>query len=192
MQIPDDEAVARGSDSPRNAAFTFIVLARDGDWHDASDMLERPAAGWPEGVTGERVARALTSILDHRLWIDFPSVPGASANAPGAPGRVNIGVVDTPEAVLEVEMVRVEDRWIFTASTVEGVPALARAIDVWWVSALPEFLVNIRIAEIDLWQWIGLIAIGGAGLLVGWGITWLLRHGILSMLGPAVQPLSRS
>jgi MscS family membrane protein len=189
MQIPDDEAVARGSDSPRNAAFTFIVLARDGDWHDASDMLERPAAGWPEGVTGERIARALKSILDHRLWIDFPSVPGASANASGAPGRVNIGVVDTPEAVLEVEMVRVDDRWIFTASTVEGVPALARAIDVWWVSALPEFLVNIRIAEIDLWQWIGLIAIGGAGLLVGWGITWLLRHGILSMLGPAVQPL---
>jgi small-conductance mechanosensitive channel len=91
--------------------------------------------------------------------------------------------------VLEVEMVRVDDRWIFTAGTVEGVPALARAIDVWWVSALPEFLVNIRIAEIDLWQWIGLVAIGGAGLLVGWAITWLLRHGILSVLGPAVQPL---
>jgi MscS family membrane protein len=189
MQIPDDEAVARGSDTPRNAAFTFIVLARDGDWHDAADMLERPAAGWPEGVTGERIARALKSILDHRLWLDFPSVPGASANAAGAPGRVNVGVVDTPEAVLEVEMVRVDGRWIFTAATVEGVPALARAIDVWWVSALPEFLVNIRIAEIDLWQWIGLVAIGAAGLVVGWGITWLLRHGMLSVLGPAVQPL---
>jgi len=190
VQIPDDEAIARGSDTPRNAAFTFIVLARDGDWHDASDMIERPAAGWPEGASPERIARALKGILDHRLWLDFPSLPGASANAPGAPTRVNIGVIDTPETVLEVEMVRVDDRWVFTAGTAEGVPAMARALGLWWVSALPEFLVNIRIAEIDLWQWLGLMAIGGAGLLVGWGFTWLLRHGVLSILGPAVQPLA--
>ena len=189
MQIPDDEAVARGSDTPRNAAFTFIVLCRDGDWVDAADMLDRPAAGWPEGVPATRVARALKSILDHRLWIDFPSVPGAAANAPGAPSRVTIGVVDTPETVLEVEMVRVDDRWIFAAGTVQGVPEMARAIDVWWVSALPEFLVNVRVAEIDLWQWIGIVAIAGAGLVVGWALTWLLRHGMLRMLGPAVEPL---
>ena len=189
MQIPDDEAVARGSDTPRNAAFTFIVLSRDGDWHDASDMLEKPAAGWPEGADARRIARALKSILDHRLWLDFPSLPGASANVPGSSGRVNIGVIDTPEALLEVEMVRIDDRWIFAASTVEGVPPMAHAIGVWWVSALPEFLVDVRIAEIELWQWAGLLAIAVAGLLVGWGLTWLLRHGMLRMLGPAVQPL---
>jgi MscS family membrane protein len=189
MQIPDDEAVARGSDTPRNAVFTFIVLARDGEWVDAADMLELPGAGWPEGVPATRIARALKGILDHRLWVDFPSLPGASANAPDAPKRVMIGVVDTPETVLEVEMVRVDDRWIFAASTVRGVPDMARAIDLWWVSALPEFLVNVRVAEIDLWQWIGIVAIAGAGLLLGWGLTWLLRHGMLRILGPAVEPL---
>ena len=189
MQIPEDEAVARGSDTPRNAAFTFIVLSRDGDWADAADMLECPAAGWPEGVDGHRIARALKSILDHRLWLEFESLPGSSANAPGAPSRVTIGVVDTPETLLEVEMIRRDDRWIFAANTVEGVPAMARAIDVWWVTALPEFLVNVRIAEIELWQWAGLIAIGAVGLVLGWGITWLLRHGMLRFLGPAVQPL---
>ena len=189
LPIPDDEAVARGSDTPRNAAFTFIVLSRDGDWIDAADMLEKPAAGWPEGVPATRIARSLKSILDHRLWLDFPSLPGTAANAPGAPTRVTIGVVDTPETVLEVEMIRVDDRWIFAANTVQGVPDMARAIDVWWVSALPEFLVNVRIAEIELWQWGGLLAIAAAGLLVGWAITWLLRHGMLRFLGPAVQPL---
>jgi MscS family membrane protein len=86
-------------------------------------------------------------------------------------------------------MVRVDDRWIFAASTVQGVPDMARAIDLWWVSALPEFLVNVRVAEIDLWQWIGIVAIAGAGLLLGWGLTWLLRHGMLRILGPAVEPL---
>ena len=117
LPIPDDEAVARGSDTPRNAAFTFIVLSRDGDWVDAADMLERPAAGWPEGVPATRIARSLKSILDHRLWLNFPSLPGIAANAPGAPTRVTVGVVDTPETVLEVEMIRVDDRWIFAANT---------------------------------------------------------------------------
>ena len=189
VQPVDGDAVARGSDTPRNAAFTFIVLSRDGEWVDAADMLERPAAGWPEGVPATRIARSLKAVLDHRLWLDFPGIPGTAANADGAPSRVTIGVIDTPEAVLEVEMVRVDDHWVFAASTVEGVPAMARAIGVWWVSALPEFLVNTRIAEIELWQWAGLIAIGAAGLLLGWFLTWLLRHGMLRVLGPAVGPL---
>jgi len=50
MQIPEDEPVARGSDTPRNAAYTFIVLARDGEWEDAADMLQKPEAGWPAGT----------------------------------------------------------------------------------------------------------------------------------------------
>lgn len=189
LQVPDDGSVARGSDTPRNAAFTFIVLSRHGDWADAADMLEQPAAGWPAGSDGRRIARALKSILDHRLWLDFPSLPGPAANAPGAPSRVTLGVVDTPESLLEVEMVRRDDRWIFSASTVEGVPAMAHSIDVWWVSALPEFLVNVRIAEIELWQWAGLLAIAGAGLVLGWILTWMLRHGMLRAIGPRVQPL---
>ena len=85
MQIPEDEAVARGSDTPRNAAFTFIVLSRDGDWADAADMLECPAAGWPEGVDGRRIARGLKSILDHRLWLEFESLPGPRRTRPARP-----------------------------------------------------------------------------------------------------------
>jgi hypothetical protein len=152
-------------------------------------MLEMPAAGWPEGSDGRRIARALRSVLDQRLWLDFAAVPGLAANAPDAPPRVTLGVIDTPEALLEVEMVRVGDRWIFASGTVEGVPAMARELDVWWVSALPEFLVNVRIAEIELWQWAGLVAIAIVGLLVGWILTGLLRLGMLRALGPAVQPL---
>lgn len=140
MQIPEDGAVGRGSDTPRNAPFTFIVL----------------------------------------------SLPGSSANAPGAPSRVTIGVVDTPETLLEVAMIRRDDRWIFAASTVEGVSAMARAIDVWWVTALPEFLVNVRIAEIELWQWAGLIAIGAVGLVLG----MRLAQPVLVLSAPARENLS--
>jgi MscS family membrane protein len=189
IEAHDTDAVARGSDTPRNAVFTFIVLSRDGDWGDAADMLEMPAAGWPEGSDGRRIARALKGVLDQRLWLDFATIPGLAANAPDAPPRVTLGVIDTPEALLEVEMVRVDERWIFASGTVDGVPAMARAVDVWWVSALPEFLVNVRIAEIELWQWAGLVAIAAAGLVVGWGLTGLVRIGMQRTLGPAMQPL---
>ena len=83
IEAHDADAVARGSDTPRNAVFTFIVLSRDGDWGGAADMLEMPAAGWPEGSDGRRIARALRSVLDQRLWLDFAAVPGLAARSDG-------------------------------------------------------------------------------------------------------------
>ena len=185
----DEEPVARGSDTPRNAAFTFIVLAREGEWADAADMLQRPEAGWPEHAPPVKLARALKSILDQRLWLDFPSLPGAAANAQGEPGRVTIGVVESAGIDLDVELVRVDDHWVFAAKTVEGVPQMARQVGVWWVAALPEFLVNLRVAEIELWQWIGLAAIAAAGLLVGWVVTAIVRRVATRVARPAVQAL---
>lgn len=151
MQIPQDEPVARGSDTPRNAAYTFIVLSRDGEWEDAADMLQKPEAGWPAGTNHMELARALKGIMDHRLWLDFPSLPGREANSDQL-RSVTIGVVDCADAVLEVEMVRVDDRWLFAASTVEGVRPMAQALGTWWVASLPAFMVDVRVAEIELWQ----------------------------------------
>ena len=63
MQIPEDEPVARGSDTPRNAAYTFIVLSRDGEWADAADMLQKPEAGWPAGLdVAERWRRTVQAL----------------------------------------------------------------------------------------------------------------------------------
>jgi MscS family membrane protein len=188
MQIPEEEAVARGSDTPRNAAYTFIVLSRDGEWADAADMLQKPAAGWPAGTDPVELARALKGIMDHRLWLDFPSLPGREANVDSR-ASATIGVVDCADAVLEVEMVRVDDRWLFAASTVEGVRPMAQALGTWWVASLPAFMVDVRVAEIELWQWIVLVLIALAGLLAGWGITALIRHGASRMFGAATQPI---
>lgn len=188
MQIPEEEAVARSSDTPRNAAYTFIVLSRDGEWEDAADMLQKPAAGWPAGTDPVELARALKCILDHRLWLDFPSLPGREANRDQL-RTVTIGVVDCADAVVEVEMVRVDDRWLFAAGTVEGVRPMAQALGTWWVASLPAFMVDVRVAEIELWQWIVLVLIALAGLLAGWGITALIRHGTARMFGAATQPI---
>jgi MscS family membrane protein len=178
--------VARGSDTPRNAAYTFIVLCRDGQWADAALMLQEPANGWPERATPVKLARALKGVLDQRLWLDFAGIPGGETNEPGEPTAVTLGIIESDGLTLDVELIRTDDRWEFSAGTVEGIPAMARTVGVWWVASLPEAFVNLRVAEIELWQWIGLLAIAIAGLLVGWAITATLRTLAARVAAPAV------
>ncbi len=57
----------QNQDTPRNVAYSFIMLAREGAWDDAALLLH-----WPQGMddleaTPEKVARALKLLLDERI-----------------------------------------------------------------------------------------------------------------------------
>jgi MscS family membrane protein len=181
----------RGQATPRDAAFTFIVLARDGEWESAARILEKPAAGWPGGERPERIARALKRVLDQRLWLDFARVPGAEANRSDGAWRVSLGTVEARGTTLDVSLVRTPGGWMFAASTVEGVPSMARALGMWWVVSLPSMMSDVRVAEIELWQWIGLALIVSVGVAAGWTVSRSLRRGArldaLQRLGPVAQ-----
>ena len=101
----------------RNAAYSFIVLGREGNWADASALLLEPAAGWPEGAQPERVARALKSVLDERLWLDFAEIPDTSAaDAAGAGAEgVEIGVVSFGDGTMPVRFVVRDGRWFISS-----------------------------------------------------------------------------
>ena len=184
-----DDMPERGQDTPRDAAYTFIVLSRDGEWLPAADLLQRPAAGWPEGAAPEKVARAFKRALDQRLWLDFSKIPGAEANA--GPGRVRIGVIEAHGVSMDVDLVRADGAWVFAAGTVEKVPAIAHGLGVWWVASLPPVLVDVRVAEIELWQWAGLVAIASLGIAAGWTVSRFIRRGAdsdaMRRLGPVAQ-----
>ncbi len=48
------------------------------------------------------------------------------------------------EDELGIDLVRGADGdWVVAATTVEGVPAMAKSMGVWWITSLPEFLVCI-------------------------------------------------
>jgi len=172
-------APARNQDTPRNAAYDFLMLAREGNWKAAAELLEKPADGWPEDADPERLARALKTILDTRLWIDFKSVTDerTGGNEVDAAGRVSLGEVATGDATVEINLVRSHDEWAFAPETVRGIPAAARGIGSWWTTALPRFFTDVRLAEIELWQWIGLAAIAVVGVLCGMAASRILRRG---------------
>ena len=168
--------------TPRNTAYSFILLGREGNWAGAGALLLEPASGWPEGASPERLARALKSMMDERLWLDFAQIPdtsaaaGASAGAEGSEG-VEIGVISLGEGTLPVRFVVRDGRWVVSSETVALIPAAARDLNAWWVSGMPAFLTDVRLFEIALWQWIGLAAIGLVGVLVGVAVARTLKRG---------------
>ncbi|MFM1935493.1 MAG: hypothetical protein RI990_452, partial [Planctomycetota bacterium] len=103
--------------TPRGAAYLFITLAREGEWSQASELLQEPTVGWPEAAPRVRLARAFKMVLDERLWLDFAQIPGSEANAPVHPGRFRLGTIEAGESSMEVDLVRVGDEWLFAAST---------------------------------------------------------------------------
>ena len=191
----------RNQRTPRNAAYSFIMAAREGARVEAAAMLEKPADGWPEGADPVRLARALKRILDEKLWLDFAAIP----DDPAPQGPVSEAEADAMEAVLgEIQLgerlvpIALEperpggQHWEFDAETVAAIPALARQTGNWWVSDLPAFLVDVRFAEIELWQWIGLVAIAIVGALVGIVASSVIRRGAALGEGRGFGALARS
>jgi MscS family membrane protein len=162
-------------DTPRNAAFQFITLAREGRWDEAAGLLQ-----WPHGqemgeVTPDQVARALKLMLDDNLWLDFKSIPGDEANA--RPEPVSLGTLVEGSDELDVQLIRDDaDDWVVSVDTVKGIPPMARAMGVWWITFLPEFLVNTTVFEIELWQWVALLLVAAIVIAVGWGASRLMHH----------------
>lgn len=165
----------QNQETPRNAAYSFIMLARDGAWDDAARLLQWPTGMDDAEATPDQVARALKLLLDERIWLDFDAVPGEEANEDGQP--VSLGTIMDEGQELEVTLVRDGDDWVVSSETVQGVPAMAKTMGVWWITSLPEFLVDVHVAEIELWQWIALLMVASAVMVLGWGVSALLHRG---------------
>jgi MscS family membrane protein len=168
----------RNQRTPRNAVYNFLELAREGNWKAAGAMLEKPEGGWPEGVEPERLARALKTVLDTRLWIDLTGVPDeADGGNEFFDGGVSLGEIVAEGAAVDIRLENDTGEWAVSSETVQAIPQVAREVGGWWVSALPPFFVDVRLAEIELWQWIGLSAIAILGVLAGVVVARILGRG---------------
>jgi MscS family membrane protein len=175
----DAKPPERNQLTPRNAAYSFVLLGREGKWQEASSLLLEPSDGWPGGASPQRLARALKSVLDERLWLDFDQISDLkAAEIPNAETvGVEIGVVSYDDGVMPVVLVARGPQWFFAPETVALAPAASRALGSWWVSGLPAVFVDVRLAEIALWQWIGLAGIGLLGVLIGVSVARTLKRG---------------
>jgi MscS family membrane protein len=169
--------------TPRAAMQAFLTTARAGEWTRAASYLD--LQGIPEeerADRGPRLARRLKAVLDRMLRVDLARLsdePEGARDDGLPPDRERVGTIDAgPEPVdVLLERVRRPDGtrgWQIAGVTVARVPALHEALGgVGVVALLPDVLVEHRVLELALWQWIGLAALALLALVLAWGLTAL-------------------
>jgi small-conductance mechanosensitive channel len=186
--LPLGTAAAAGPDlsTPRRALRHFIDSARAGD-HVASaailDLRDVEAAERLE--QGPRLARQLKSVLDARLWIDWDRVSDDPAGDPAdGSGADVVGALPGDGVIVPFRLVRdAEGSWRIGRGVVAAIPSLYALHGPGWLGdRIPPVLTRLRIAEIDLWQWIGLVlaailALAGAAI-AGAAVRAVLVHAV--------------
>jgi MscS family membrane protein len=173
---------------PRTSVESYLKAARAGDWERAAEYLDlRNLPRELEESEGAELARDLKVVLDRSLWVDLAALSPEPQGDPddGLPSyRDRVGVIDTPAGKVEVLVQRVPRGdgamiWKFSNRTVGQIPALyethgyGRLVEL-LVDSLPE----VKLLGIDLWQWVGMLAL----LLLGYLLTWLITRVISRML----------
>jgi len=178
----EDTFVALDRSNPREAARSFILACRAGEYDEAAQVLDlRDVPQAERAERGPLLARQLKAVLDQEIWVEFDTV----SDDPNAE-RESLGTIRADTVPVAIELVPVryagERQWRFSRSTVAAIPALHETHGATWIEELlPDFLER-RVWEMELWQWLGLVVVfllawlGGAvlasvGLRLGTRVT---------------------
>jgi small-conductance mechanosensitive channel len=170
--------VAPDLGTPRRSLRLFVEAGRAGDWERAAEALD--LAHYPperRADAGARLARELKVVLDQSLWIELDEVPDSPAAPAPSADRYLLGAVSLDGERVPIALARVAGEagasaWLISRATLERVPALyARYGPGWLGEHLPEVLFRLRFAEIEAWQWIGLLLMLLASVAGGWSLA---------------------
>jgi small-conductance mechanosensitive channel len=155
--------------TPLACAHGFLAAAHDGDYRTAAhyldlDWLPRPH----QAEVGPMLARRFRFVLDRKLYQD-PSATvangftalakGTDENARNALlGSIPIGNVAQPIR-LDRREVAGQRVWVFSADTVRSIDKLYDEYGPPFGDALPEAFFERSYQTLELWQWLGLIAV---------------------------------
>src|SRR5438132_9616847 len=178
---PARPAAALGPEVPRGAMARFLAACREGHYARAAEYLNLRQL--PQSVRAQRgaeLARELETVLDRALWVDLDRLSDQPEGDPedGLPAlRDSLGTIETTTGPVEVLIERVSQPggppvWKIAASTVAAIPALYDEFG--WgplANVLPAPFFQLRLFQIRLWQWIGLILLATAA----WVVSRLVR-----------------
>lgn len=203
-------------ETPQAAVESFLFHSRGGDFDRAAHLLDLsgidPAR---QGETGPALARQLDEIIDRKVWIDWNDLPdrpdgldpNASSNDPlaGEPRRsLRLALIDLDGRPVPIRLSRVKPPdgdpvWLFSAQTVDNVPALhAEYGATAFERRLPGWARQNVLAGLALWEIVFLPLLLAAAALLGYAfyrvataISVRLRPGVTSELAAALAvPLS--
>lgn len=184
-----------GRGTPRGAIHGFLSATDRRAYDRAALYLDLRRLPSDEAAKqGSTLARHLRVVLDQILPLDpseFSDEPEGMTRDGQPAGREVVGRIETKKGgvTLFLERVPGEDGvpiWKVAAGTVARIPALYAEFGHGPMgNFLPPVFVEVRLLEIALWQWIALLCLVPASLLLAWTLVipglWLLR--VLSTRG---------
>src|SRR5580765_8504269 len=177
---PSDEF---GRGTPRGAIQGFLTATGERDYTRAAAYLD--LSRLPKGEAAKRgptLARHLRVVLDQVLPlepVEFSEEPEGILHDGQPPSREVIGRIETKKGgvTLFLERVPGEDSvqvWKVAAGTVARIPAVYAEFGHGPLGEfLPPMFVEVRLLEIALWQWIALVCLVPAALLLAWALVKL-------------------
>jgi MscS family membrane protein len=177
----EEETADLGFTSPRSTMRGFLAKAKAGDWAKAAEHLDlRRVPRAHRDVTGPLFARQLKTVLDRTIWIDFDELSDSpdGVRDDGLPARRDlVGTIKTSKGNVDLAVERVSDpdgtlAWRIAGSVTARIPELyAEFGDGPFASFLPDFLLEVSVFELRLWQWLALVLVLAAGAALAWVMT---------------------
>jgi MscS family membrane protein len=178
--LPPDEF---GRGTPRGALHGFLSATAARDYGRAAAYLDLSRLPVAEAAKqGPTLARHLRVVLDQILPLDpaeFSGEPEGLLHDGQPPNREVVGRVETRKGGVTLFLDRVpgEDGipiWKVAAGTAARISGLYAEFGHGPVGEfLPAMFVEVRLLEIALWQWIALLCLVPASLLLAWIIVAL-------------------
>ena len=179
--------------TPRAAVVGYLEACREGDYERAATYLDlAPVRRSERAERGPVLARQLKDVLDQTLWVDIEalSTEPAGHSDDGLPAaRDRVGSMETRGGPIDVFVDRTKDgdgsrSWKISSVTVSKVPDLAAEFASHaWLARLPGPLVQLRLLEIALWQWLGLLLL----IAAAWLGAWVVAHAAVRAVRPFVS-----
>jgi len=184
------ETTPLGRDVPRGAMSGFMEACEHGNFEEAATYLNlrRPGKAIAK-MQPALLARDLCAVLDRKLWVKVYALSDAPEGneGDGLPrGTDSIGSIKVEDGPVPILIERIRDHdgsvWLVAASTVAQIPRLYAEFGYGPVGHfLPPIFLELRFLGVQLWQWIGLIAV----FPVAWLLARPLAH-VLTRLGKAL------
>lgn len=176
--LPASRAHAQATDcaTPRRAIDALLYWQQPGQERpgNAARCFDESAG---EGAKRHEMAARLKAVLDGRgLFVKMDELPDQADWADPATGEARY--VPFPNRLPEVVLVREGEDWVFPAETVAAIPALYSDTPGTWAgdvaTAIPEPL-RARFLGHSLWQYVGLLLLLFAGLLIQKVVAFAVR-----------------
>ena len=193
--LPGEEDLGDlGFTSPRSTMRGYLLACRAGDFEKAAEHLDLrrlPKGHRPD--TGPLFARQLKTVLDRTLWVDVDGLsdaPDGERDDGLLARRDLVGTIRTTHGSVDVIVERMPEAdgtmaWKIASAVVARIPELfAEYGDGPLANLLPDFMLDVSVLELRLWQWVALVLVILGGALLAWLATAPLL-GLLAVVVPA-------